>query len=102
MIDRRTFLLALAGEAIWFLSETSATAQTNDNKLFVDDYGLIVQRDKDGGDTAQREGWAWFGTWIRLNVLNQPWPVKRDLSFAQVLSLLEVDESGNFRRNPAP
>jgi len=68
--------------------------------LAIDQHGLIVQTDGDGGDTAQREGWAWFGSWIREHKLSNPWSIQRCITFDQTMSLLEIDQSGVFRRNP--
>jgi hypothetical protein len=53
-----------------------------------------------GGDTAQREGWYWFGVWIRQNVLHDPWTVPRKLAFEEVLLLLEPKQDGVFYRHP--
>lgn len=72
--------------------------------MHFDGDGLIVHRgpngEIDGGDTAQREGWYWFGTWIREHVLNDPWTKPRALSFEQVLDLLEPAKDGVFHRHP--
>jgi hypothetical protein len=74
--------------------------------IFYDADGLIVHKGADGsvdgGDTAQREGWYWFGLWIRDNVLKpkDPWPVARTLTFAQVIKLLEPKSDGVFYRHP--
>jgi hypothetical protein len=54
----------------------------------------------DGGDTAQREGWYWLGVYIREKTLSDPWPVKRNLAFADVLRLLEPKSDGVFYRHP--
>jgi hypothetical protein len=62
--------------------------------------GLIVHAGLDGGDTAQREGWYWFGVWIRKHVLNDPWTVPRKLTFAEVMRLLEPKADGVFYRHP--
>ncbi len=79
------------------------TAETlrspSDPELFFDNSGLIVQKDGDGGDTAQREGWVWFGKWycahIGMPSLNLP------ISLERTIELLEVDHSGDFRRHPS-
>lgn len=70
-----------------------------------DQYGLIVHRDNDGkfngGDTAQREGWYWFGVWLRENTPGLPkWTHRRKLNFDQVLDLLEPGKDGVFYRHP--
>jgi hypothetical protein len=68
-----------------------------------DQYGLITQQDLDGGDTAQREGWYWFGTWLRENPpINERWPMNRERSYDEVLTLLEIGKTGEFRRHPDP
>jgi hypothetical protein len=74
-------------------------AQT-DPPIMYDDDGLIVHRGMDGGDTAQREGWYWFGVWIRQRVLNEPWTIPRKISFPQVIHLLEPKQDGIFYRHP--
>lgn len=60
-----------------------------------DSYGLIVQTDGDGGDTAGREGDFWFFE----GVMNGQAICHRDLSFKDVLFLLQVG-AGVFVRNP--
>jgi hypothetical protein len=66
--------------------------------------GLIVHRSADGkaegGDTAQREGWYWFGVWIQQKKFHQTWTPKRRLTFAQVIALLEPNKDGVFYRHP--
>ncbi len=47
-----------------------------------------------------REGWYWFGVWIREHVLNDPWPVQRKLTFPEVIQLLEPASDGVFYRHP--
>jgi hypothetical protein len=75
-------------------------AQTPSPDILYDSDGLIVHRGCDGGDTAQREGWYWFGLWIRQNVLKDPWTVPRTLTFPEVLRLLEPASDGVFYRHP--
>ena len=78
-----------------------STDEKTPNQIYYDKFGLIVQRNCDGGDTAQREGWYWFGTWVRSsNFLNQPWPISRRLSFTEVMDQLEIGQTGTFRRHP--
>lgn len=69
-----------------------------------DRYGLIVQADGDGGDTAQREGFVWFGLYLRRTKLSLEDPpyVGLKLSFKDTISLLEIGQSGEFRRHPEP
>lgn len=74
-------------------------------EIFCDQYGLIVHKDANGkfngGDTAQREGWYWFGVWLRANTSGlSPWDRKRRLNFDQVLDLLEPGHDGVFYRHP--
>src|SRR6266481_7347190 len=85
-----------------------------DDPIYFGPEGLIVHMDdlnhdgqfqvseSDYGDTAQREGWYWFGKWIRDTKLNQPWTDNppRQLTIDQVLALLEPDGNGVFRRAP--
>jgi hypothetical protein len=96
-IDRRGVLASLPVATV--LGGRVAAAQAAP-ELYTDQHGLIVQRDRDGGDTAQREGWAWVGSWVRSNVLHDPWSVKRTITHAQAMAKLEVDQTGLFRRHP--
>lgn len=68
--------------------------------MHYDDLNLIVQSDGNAGDTCQREGWAWFGVWIREQVLGKPWEIELPLAFDKTVELLEIEKSGNFRRHP--
>jgi hypothetical protein len=72
--------------------------------MHFDHDGLIVHQmansNPDGGDTAQREGWYWFGIWIRENKLGQPWTITRQLTFADTIRLLEPAKDGVFYRHP--
>src|SRR5438445_6971104 len=66
-------------------------------QIYHDERGLIVQQDCDGGDTAQREGWYWLGTWARASKeVAQPWAISRQLPFEDVMSQLEIGQSGTF------
>lgn len=79
----------------------AALSQADDSRpIFYDKDGLIVHDGMDGGDTAQREGWYWFGVWIRQYVLRQPWTVPRKLVFSEVIKLLEPAGDGIFYRHP--
>lgn len=110
LIDqRRRRLLVRAGAVATMvygagLSKSALTpARANDlvsPEIMYDDDGLIVHRNRDGGDTAQREGWYWTGVWIRTNVLADPWKVPRKLTFPQVLERLEPKGDGIFYRHP--
>jgi hypothetical protein len=75
-------------------------AQERGQPIYYDADGLIVHKGQDGGDTAQREGWYWFGVWVRNNVLHDPWPIPRRLRFEQVIGLLEPAHDGIFYRHP--
>jgi hypothetical protein len=79
-----------------------ANASGSVPKFHRDTNGLIVQADGDGGDTAQREGFVWFGLYVRRNKLRLPDPdyVDLRLTFPETMRLLEVGESGLFRRHP--
>lgn len=66
-----------------------------------DQHGLIVHADG-GGDTAQREGWYWFGVALREK-LGLAWDVPaqpRRLNFDQVRALLEPANDGVYYRHP--
>lgn len=62
--------------------------------MFFDLNKLIVQRDLDGGDTAGREGDFWFALGLNPN-----WVSNRDLTFDDVLTLLQISP-GVYVRNP--
>jgi len=68
--------------------------------MHYDNLNLIVQSDGNAGDTCQREGWAWFGAWVRKSVLAKPWEIELPLPFDKTIELLEIEKSGNFRRHP--
>jgi hypothetical protein len=74
--------------------------------IYYDADGLIVHKGGaghtiiDGGDTAQREGWYWVGVWIRKEILRDPWPQPRTLTFPEVIHLLEPAGDGIFYRHP--
>lgn len=70
-------------------------AHKTDPGIYFDSHGLIVQRDGDGGDTAQREGFVWFGKWIYKSVTGSDWPVRLPISYKETLDLLEV-KPGDF------
>lgn len=72
----------------------------SDPGIFFDQFGLIVQRDGDGGDTAQREGWVWFGNWIVENLVGLPAaPLPIPIDYPDSIDLLEV-RPGEFCRHP--
>jgi hypothetical protein len=98
-MNRREFLYSSAAAAL----VPPAWPSSSGDPLHLDKYGLIVQANGNGGDTAQREGWAWFGSWIRSEILKNPWPVARPLkTCTATMGLLEMGQSGTFRRNPDP
>jgi hypothetical protein len=85
--------------------ESAITPESQSPDIFYDQDGLIVHKGldaghRDGGDTAQREGWYWLGVWIRQNALRDPWPESRKLTFPQVIRLLEPKNDGVFYRHP--
>jgi hypothetical protein len=89
--------IAMAGPT--FALEARPT--TTDPGIYFDSNGLVVQRDGDGGDTAQREGWAWFGIWLRTVNLKKSSPVVLPISFDATMNLLEDPRRpGQFRRHP--
>lgn len=112
-ISRRAFIHgAVAASVPISATTTPVIAQTSPKpsaflpltslpEIYFDDDGLIVHRGPEGGgDTAQREGWYWFGVWIREKILGDPWPFTRKLSFAQVIKLLDPKQDGIFYRHP--
>ncbi len=107
-VTRRELLsqLAVAGSlaCLPFGATRSDPQPSAERPIFFDKSGLIVHRSADGkddgGDTAQREGWYWLGVWIRKEVLHQPWPVQRQLTVDQAMTLLEPSRNGIFYRNP--
>ena len=83
------------------------------NQIAFDRYGLIIQRDGDGGDTAAREGMYWLAKAAREALFNHPgqpkagpfqaWRTRDD--FVRVLDLLEEKDAagqytGHYRRHP--
>ncbi len=66
--------------------------------------GLITHRGdgngRDGGDTAQREGWYWLAEWIRTYILHDTWPIARPETYEVVMNRLEPAKNGVFYRNP--
>lgn len=94
-MHRREFLGGLAATLSRSFTQCESTPA-----LAIDQHGLIVQTDGDGGDTAQREGWAWFGSWIREQKLGNKWSVNRCITFQETMSLLEIGQTGTFCRNP--
>jgi len=99
--NRRIVLGAVAGGVIGASDFAKfASAQTSVSDIYLDNLGLIVQRDGDGGDTAQREGWAWLGVWVRMYLLKNPWSKNLPVDLAGTLDLLEVGRTGEFRRHP--
>ena len=96
----RRKLLASCGAVLAVPSPLFAqTHHPTDPGVFFDAHGLIVQRDGDGGDTAQREGFAWFGKWLFKNLTGSEWPVSLPLPLKETFDLLEV-KPGEFCRNP--
>jgi hypothetical protein len=93
-ISRLAFVGAVAG------LDDRLQGQNHLPPIFYDQYGLIVHKGLDGGDTSQREGWYWFGVWIREHVLNNPWTVPRRLGIVDVFKLLEPNTNGVFYRHP--
>jgi hypothetical protein len=92
-------LISVATEGSLF--GPNAQGATTDPGIYFDKNGLLVQRDGDGGDTAQREGWAWFGNWLRTVELKMTSPVALPISFAATMALLEDPKRpGEFRRHP--
>jgi hypothetical protein len=84
---------------------TEQPPETPSPGILYDSDGLIVHRGCDGGDTAQREGWYWFGLWIRQNKLQDlsdtdKKAYSRKLTFSEVLRLLEPAGDGIFYRHP--
>jgi hypothetical protein len=93
-----------AGRLPTFAAHTSAKTSENSAlaaiPLHLDSDGLIVQADRDGGDTAQRMGWFWFGIYVREKILGIPWLGDRPTTLEIAVALLEDGKSGRFRRHP--
>lgn len=62
---------------------------------YFDKLGLIVQRDGDSGDTAQR-----VGMWGVAVAINQDYV--KIFQFEQMMEHIEIEESGIFWRSPTP
>jgi len=85
-----------------------ASIKTDDSypPIHYDAEGLIVHKrgpngSLDGGDTCQREGWYWFGVWVREQ-MQDPWKVPREKlkTLSDVVGLLEPKRDGVFYRHP--
>jgi len=112
-IDRRQFLtgpiaLLASGRSAHpvpgFQNVTAASCapsieQPDEDLIYFDQAGLPVQRDCDGGDTAQRVGWMWLGIYLRSR-LGQPWHISPSINFPRMLSLIEPNQDGLFIRHP--
>jgi hypothetical protein len=97
-ITSRAMLGAIAAGPLLALD---ARTEITDPGIYFDSNHLLVQRDGDGGDTAQREGWAWFGNWLRTVKLKMSSPFVPPISFAATMDLLEDPKRpGEFRRHP--
>ena len=94
-----TATFALAGASSQTIAQSGMTGP-GWSELYFDNHGLIVQRDHNGGDTAQREGWVWLGIWVRENVLKISRGINLPIDLETTLNLLEVGTSGEFRRHP--
>lgn len=109
-LSRREMLAAAGSFATTaFLAESLAESEQQPacpvlqrDEINFDPSGLIVQRDCDGADTAQREGMYWLGQWVRVNVLRiaRYGTPPTDVTFGQVMDLLEQGKTGRFRRHP--
>lgn len=98
---------AAHGTGLWAAARHQSSWSADDQKMFCDPDGLIVHRDvgpsgtDNGGDTAQREDWYWLGVWLRSNTEGlKPWAELRQLTFNQVLKLMEPKQDGVFYRHP--
>jgi hypothetical protein len=102
MLTRRQALRGLISAAsVGHYFKRHAQAAETDPGIYFDENGLLVQKDGDGGDTAQREGWAWFGIWLRTVKLKKTSPVQLPISFEATMNLLEdPGHPGEFRRHP--
>jgi hypothetical protein len=76
-----------------------AVEKQDSDLIYFDSYGLPVQRNCDGGDTAQRVGWMWLGIHLRT-VLGNPWHISPPITFEQALQVLEPQQDGMFIRHP--
>lgn len=79
-----------------------AACPRSSDDFYFDELGLIVQKNCDGGDTAQREGMYWFGTWMWQHDLGlgKFGKVRTLNKFQKAISYLEVGKTGQFRRHP--
>lgn len=100
MLTRRAILRRAILAPIPALWAGAAGAQTTDPGIYFDEAKLIVQRDSDGGDTAQREGWMWSGIKLRELIGAPSWSVTAPLALPATLDLLEDGRTGRFRRHP--
>jgi hypothetical protein len=75
---------------------------------YFDRWGMIVQANKDGGDSCQRFGMYHLGIFFGISFvrdfnLNDEWPFTGYMSYQKTISLLECPDSpDNYRRHPDP
>jgi hypothetical protein len=111
-LTRREFArrAALVASAVLIGAETPLCSSAGEDNAYppihYDADGLIVHKrgpngSLDGGDTCQREGWYWFGVWVREQ-MQDPWKIPRkfNLTFHDVIGLLEPKRDGVFYRHP--
>ena len=89
----------LESQGLTHIGCAPSTEQTDEDLIYFDQAGLPVQRDCDGGDTAQRVGWMWLGIYLRSR-LGRPWHISPPIDFARMLSLIEPHQDGLFIRHP--
>ena len=128
-IDRRTFLRTLALSPVglgW--SQTGPVPSwvfPGSEPFFYDSSGLLIHRANpipstpveaqksvcepsplsgpprdDPGDTAQREGLTWFALRLLQELGVAPIVTPTRLAWTEVIKLLEIEETGLFRRHP--
>lgn len=98
-VSRRGFvsMTAIGVASLAFRPQVFAGQESS---LHTDTDGLIVHKSLDGGDTAQREGWYWFGEFLCHEILKVPVVPSRTMTAAAVMDLLEPAKDGVFYRHP--
>jgi hypothetical protein len=97
-LRRRLFATSYAPSQGLATCAPSADAPDED-LIYFDSYNLPVQRDCDGGDSAQRLGWMWLGIFLR-NRLGKPWHITPPAALDASVDLLEPKSNGDFIRHP--
>jgi hypothetical protein len=76
------------------------SAQLNDFSNYLDEYNLIVQKNKDPGDSAQRTGI--YLTLMKLSGFEYDWrDIPLDMRYTMAIMMYRVDTNGTYARTPS-